>query len=245
LNADGTLDNSFNIGSGANSYVNAIFVQTDGKILVGGNFTKFNSSSLGRIVRLNPNGSIDNSFTVGTGFNSTIESIVLQPNGKILIGGSFTSFNGSALGRLARLNTSGTLDTTFQTKIGADSKICTIELKGDGKIYIGGSFTKFNNVSIKSVACLNSDGTVDNTFSTGNGPNRDVFKIKSLSNGKLLIGGDFYQFNGLSKYRLLRLNTDGSIDESFLIGTGVNNNVNDISIQTDGKIILVGRFMLI
>src|SRR5690606_1792281 len=90
---DGTLDTSFNIGTGFNSDVNVITKQDDGKILVGGTFTTYNSTTQNRIARLNTDGTLDTSFTVGTGFDGVVRAITKQDDGKILVGGDFTSYN--------------------------------------------------------------------------------------------------------------------------------------------------------
>jgi uncharacterized delta-60 repeat protein len=97
LNADGTLDNTFNTGTGFMGVVYSADVQPDGKILVGGSFISFNgTSTVNRIARLNADGTLDNTFTTGTGFNSAVNSVDVQPDGKILVGGGFSSFNGTS-----------------------------------------------------------------------------------------------------------------------------------------------------
>ena len=81
---------TFDIGTGFDNTVRVIDIQPDGKILVGGDFTKYNGTSRNRIVRLNSNGSIDTSFNIGTGFNDDVWTIDIQPDGKILVGGVAT-----------------------------------------------------------------------------------------------------------------------------------------------------------
>ena len=119
LNTNGTVDtgSSWNQGAGFNNIVQPLAIQADQKILVGGSFTTYSGSGATRIARLNTNGTVDtgSSWNTGTGFSSNVSTLALEPGtGKILVGGGFTSYSGSTANRIARLNTDGTLDTTFQ-----------------------------------------------------------------------------------------------------------------------------------
>src|SRR5690554_3203657 len=91
----GSLDTSFDIGNGFNQGVLSTALQPDGKILVGGAFIEYNWEPQNRIIRLNTDGSLDDSFNIGTGFNNLVFSIAVQPDGKIIIGGGFTAYNGT------------------------------------------------------------------------------------------------------------------------------------------------------
>ncbi|HOK51661.1 MAG TPA: delta-60 repeat domain-containing protein, partial [Bacteroidales bacterium] len=92
-------DKGFAIGDGTNGNVNSIVIQGDGKIIIGGNFTSYNGTERNRIARLNADGSLDNSFNSAIGLNNTVWAIALQSDGKIIIGGNFTSYNGTARNR--------------------------------------------------------------------------------------------------------------------------------------------------
>ena len=111
------LDTSFVIGTGFNDDVRTIITQVDGKILVGGKFTNYNGVQQNYISRLNTDGSLDTSFNIGTGFSYIISTIVLQSDGKILVGGTFTSYNGINRNAVVRLNTDGSLDTSFINEV--------------------------------------------------------------------------------------------------------------------------------
>jgi uncharacterized delta-60 repeat protein len=116
LNADGSLDTSFNPspqGNGAIGQVQAVAVQSDGKIVVGGLFTSVNGTTPNNIARMNADGSVDISFNPGSGTDKQVEVIAVQTDGKVVIGGAFTSVNGTARNRIARLNADGSLDTSF------------------------------------------------------------------------------------------------------------------------------------
>jgi uncharacterized delta-60 repeat protein len=243
LNSDGTLDNTFNIGTGANQPVSAISIQSDGKIIIGGSFTIFNGVSKNCLTRLNVDGSIDTTFNIGTGpLNGGVETIGIQTDGKIIIGGFFWAFNGVSRNYLARLNSDGTLDNTFNIGTGFDANVNSIAIQEDSKIIIGGAFTTFNGVSKKHLARINADGSVDNTFNNGTGLDSDVYSIDIQKDFKIIIGGLFTSFNGISENRLLRLNAGGTLDTTFNIGTGFDANVSSIAIQEDSKIIIGGVF---
>jgi uncharacterized delta-60 repeat protein len=139
FNANGSRDPGFVpvIGApdfGLSETVRALALQTDGKVVVGGTFA-------GGIARLNPDGSLDGSFSPGAGVNGSVLSIVLQSDDKLLIGGSFTTVNGTSRNHFARLNANGNLDTSFDPGVGADNTVFAIVLQPDGKVFIGGDFT--------------------------------------------------------------------------------------------------------
>ena len=243
LNSDGTIDNSFTIGTGFNSGgVWSIALQSDGKILAGGSFTSYNGSSANRIVRLNTDGTLDNSFTIGGGFYDQVLSIALQTDGKILVGGEFTSFNVSSANKIVRLNTDGTFDNSFTVGTGFNNYVASIAVQPDGKILAVGEFNSFNGSFVKKIARLNADGTIDNSFTIGSGFNYGVNSVALQTDGKILACGWFTSFNGSPSSRLARLNSDGTIDNSFTIGTGFNNSVWSVSVQTNGEILAGGKF---
>jgi uncharacterized delta-60 repeat protein len=242
LNTDGTTDLSFNSEIGADNVVRTTSVQSDGKIIIGGDFTSYNGISRNRIARLNSDGTVDGIFNPNTGANNIVHTSSIQSDGKIIIGGEFTSYNGIVRNRIARLNTDGTLDITFNPGTGAGSSVLTTSIQSDGKIIIGGNFTSYNGIARKYIARLNTDGTLDITFNLGSGANNSVLITSIQSDGKIIIGGNFTSYNGISRNRIGRLNTDGTLDANFNPGTGANNSVMTISIQSDAKIIIGGNF---
>ena len=250
LNSSGSVDNTFNIGTGFGGsidndylyFVNTIQIQSDGKILVGGDFTTYNGTSNNRIIRLNSDGSVDDTFNVGDGFNDSVRTIKIQSDGKILVAGYFTTYNGTTSNRIVRLNSDGSIDNTFNMGTGFNNEVYVIQIQSDGKILVGGFFTSYNGTTRNLIVRLNSDGTVDNTFNIGTGFNNYVFSIQIQSDGKILVGGRFTTYNGTGKRRIIRLNSNGSIDNTFRIGVGFfqNGDVLAMAIQSDGKIIVSG-----
>ena len=248
INTDGSLDTSFNIGTGFSinySYINALAIQDDGKIIIGGWFSNFNGISTNSIIRLNSDGSLDTSFNTGSGPNNSIEDIVIQDDGKIIIGGGFTSYNSVSTNRIARLNTDGSLDTSFNVGsgfnyTGSGNSDMPIVIQDDGKIIISGDFTSYNGIDSNYIIRLNTDGSIDTSFNTGTGANNMIIKITLQDDGKVIIGGSFTSYNGISINRIARLNTDGSIDTSFDVGTGADSAIFKINIQNDGKVFIGG-----
>jgi uncharacterized delta-60 repeat protein len=242
LNSDGTIDPTFNPGSGTDDWVVTTAIQNDGKIIIGGYFTTYNETTRINIARLNSDGTLDVSFNPGMGPNGSIETTAIQSDGKIIIGGMFDSYNGTTKNFIARLNSDGSLDNTFDPGTGANSFVKTTAIQSDGKIIIGGWFTSYNGTAIKHIARLNADGTLDATFNPGTGANNYIYTTAIQSDGKIIIGGDFTSYNGTTTNRIARLNTDGSLDASFNPGLGVNERVITTAIQNDGKIIIGGKF---
>lgn len=245
LNSDGSLDESFNPSGGFNNEVYAIALQADNKMIVAGKFTMFNGSSSNRIVRLNPDGSVDLTFNIGTGFNGTARTIAIQSDGKILVGGEFTSYNGATTKYFVRLNPDGSIDPTLVVGTGFSSFVYQIVVnESDDRITVAGFFTTYNNVSISRIARLNNNGTLDATFATtGTGFNNGIRSIALQPDGKTLIAGSFTQYNGATNNYIARLNYNGSVDPTFNTGTGLDGTANSIALQSDGKIIIGGEFL--
>lgn len=241
----GTVDSESFAGAGADDTVYAIAVQPDGKIIVGGAFEKFNGSSARHIVRLNADGTIDKTFNTGTGPNFEVVEFAFQPDGKIMVLGNFFLFDKVDRNRIARLNPDGSLDLTFNPGKGFQGDVRSINIQKDGKMILAGWFNSYNGGSTMYIIRLNSDGSVDNTFNTGKGPNSAVFGTVILPDGKILIAGRFSSYNGTKANCIARLNPDGSIDNTFNSGDGaggIQNYIQSIDRQKDGKIIIAGYF---
>lgn len=245
----GKVDATFNLlddgqnGDGFDNTIRTLSLQSDQNLIVGGDFLNLNGISSTYLTRLKSDGNIDEAFHTGLGFNGKVYTSYIQPDGKIIVGGSFTTYNGVNAGRLIRLNSDGSHDASFNTSIGATAGIIyNISPQVDGKIIIVGSFTKYNNVTVNRIARILSNGLLDTSFTTGSGSSSNITNVKVLSNEKILIGGNFITFNGVMANRITCLMADGRIDEDFNIGTGFNDDVNAIEVQSDGKIILGGKF---
>jgi uncharacterized delta-60 repeat protein len=224
------LDLSFNPASGAaGGSIAVVAVQNDGKVLVGGTFTTFNSGPQKYLTRLSPDGSVDTNFNQGSGiatgthtdelFNPTgVRAIEVQSDGKILFSGSFTNVGGSPRESIARLHSDGSLDTSFRPApidTGWLSSIATLKVQSDGRILIGGSFREVNGSPRAGIARLNSDGSLDTTFNPGAGVRTfsntqeiygPVYTIVLQLDGKIIIGGGFSSVNDISRPLIAGLN---------------------------------------
>ena len=242
------LDSRFaataNAAGGFNSMVLAIDYQSDGKIIVGGDFTDFNGNTVNRICRLNPDGRIDDTFNIGTGFNSGVLTIKVQPDDKILVGGAFTSFNGSGTTSICRLNSDGTEDTTFTTNIGSgfDNKVYSIKLLSNNTIIIGGAFSDFDGNTVGYIAKLNSNGTYNSSFTTnaGTGFDSDVLSLDIDPSDNIYVGGGFSDFNGTTVSCAAKMSGAGVQNSTFSSNISTNLNGGVFAIRYNSNKVLIG-----
>jgi uncharacterized delta-60 repeat protein len=236
----GQLDLTFNQGPGANATILATAVQEDGKVIIGGEFTSFSGVETNYFTRLNPNGNVDLNFNIGAGANDIVRSVCLQSDGKIIVAGDFTSFNGVERNRIARLNSDGTLDASFNPNV--NGTIHCIAIVSSGGIAIGGEFTTVGGTSRNRIAVLNTTGTNRVSFNPGNGVNGPVYAV-AFHEGQVMIGGNFSNYNGVSKHKIARIALNGILQAApSFSSAALNNPVYALSYQSDGKIIVGGAF---
>ena len=281
LNTDGTVD-AFN--PGASSTVSSIVLQSDGKILLAGAFTAFtpssgsSSTSQSFIARLKADGTLDNAFTPLV--NARATTLVLQSDGKIIVGGQFTLFqppgdtsttvNGVVTStaitrnRLIRLNADGTLDAAYAPNV-IDGVVLALALQSDGRLVVGGSFKGIQSAGDatwtlrKYAARLGTDGKLDLTFnldlSEANGNRVDSLALQSIvtagvTEQKILLGGSFVSLAPIGAPAVIpanhyvRINANGTLDRAFNPGTGGSSggSIAAMALQSDGKIVAVGAF---
>ena len=192
---------------GANDYVFSLAVQADGKVLVGGGFTTLGGQSRNGIGRLNADGTVDTSFNPGAGGSYPyVLCLALQADGKILVGGEFTTLGGQSRTNVGRLNADGTLDSAFNP--GANKSVSSLALQPDGKILVGGDFTTLGGQTRNYLGRLNADGTVDSAFDPG--ASNEVSSLALQADGKILVGGGFTTLGGQTRNYIGRLNADGT-----------------------------------
>ncbi len=219
LNADGTLDTTFNPGDGVNGIVLEIALQADGKILIGGGFDEVNGISRHDIARLNADGSLDSTFSPVAGENNWFKSLILQPDDKILLGGRWRDpADGLSKPRLLRLNSDGSVDSTFNSIVSYSTD--ALALQPDGKVIVGG----FDLVR------LNADGSLDSTFDSGDVIDSGVWSLALQPDGKILVGRSYSD-------QIIRLNANGSVDPTFVLGDRVGERANAIVVLSSGKIL--------
>jgi len=220
-------------GAGANGRVLAVAQLPDGKVMIGGEFATVNGIARRGIARLNADGSVDTSFvSMGLVSGDSVWCFALQPDGALLVGGTFLTFGGLNRIGLARLTSTGAIDSTFTSHF--YGLVRSIAVQTDNKILVSGSFT--DAISGRGVARRNSDGSPDATFASGlTSGNPVVASMAVDSTGKVLLSGPYTAgaVTGLNRFTAL-----GALDATF------TNNVTaaqSIAVQTDGNIV-VGSF---
>jgi uncharacterized delta-60 repeat protein len=240
LFADGSLDTTFfNSGGGVSSTIWCLAVQTDGRIVIGGDFTSVNATTRTRVARLNSSGTLDGSFVPTNTITGSVLALAAQSDNKVIIGGSFSSTGFPAYN--ARLNADGTVDTAFSSY--PNGAVNAIGIQSDGKIVIGGAFTTVNGASRYRIARLNADGSLDNTFQNAlAGASATVRCLQIQTDGKILIGGDFTTVNGTSRSYVARLTSTGALDTGFVSYPGAGAAVYALAVQPDSSVVIGGSF---
>lgn len=209
--------------------IEKVRVLNNGKILIQGLFTRVNGIERMHLARLNSDGTLDNTFNPDNSI--PIGDFELQSNGKIIITSKF--LGGTTI---IRLNPEGSKDTSFTTPSLFLNSIFHLEIDRDDNIYVADS---------ERIQRLTKDGAIDNSFNAGAGPasynDGQVYTIAAQDDGKLLIGGSFINYSGVTVRGLLRLNHNGSIDRTFG-GIPTNTGVSTIEILTTGEILVGGNF---
>lgn len=218
-----------------NAAVFAIAVQADGKILVGGGSDP--NDGYAHIARVERDGRLDQTLNAQvTGVTGDyVTTTATQPDGKIIIGGIFTSVLGVPRNNIARLNTDGTLDEAFDPS--ANNGLNTLALQADGKILVGGTFTSIGGQPRNWFARLNADGTAD---TINPGCNGLVNALSIQGDGKILVGGQFTSIGGQGRNFIARLDPVTLEADSF--NAHPDYIIRHITVQPDGKIIVAGYF---
>ncbi len=264
FNANGTVDTSFGakgiaVLPAALGQIRRLVVQPDKKILAYGSdqTTRFKPT----VVRLNSNGTIDASFgsrgvaEVDYGFDVRAEAFDIQADGKIVVGG--TVIGSAASSALARFNSNGSLDTSFGKggklifDLGSNDfeQVQALIIQADQKIVVAGTIGGSNGIDF-AVARVNTNGTLDNSFSGDGrfsfdfGQSEEVNAIAQQRDGKLVLAGT--TFNGLTDIAVLRLKSDGSLDNTFngtgtfRVDLGGVETAEAVALAADGKIVVAG-----
>lgn len=234
LHADGTVDGDFN--PDIDEVIHSIAVQNDGKILICGAFITVNGMPRRSLARLNSDGTLDTSFdpqVLGpqpfVGYRSSILSIAIQDDGRIIIGGEIESIGGVSREGAARLNSDGTLDASWHPT-GLGTAYCLTIQGTTGKCIVSSQEVVLG-LQINHLARLNNDGTVDATY-LSSGMDTFIYSMAAQSDGKLIFNG------GSGTARLL---ADGEPDPSFDSGAPTVGAFT-LAIQVDGKVLLAGGY---
>ena len=242
VNADGSLDTTFNVPQTSSCFGTSVVAQPDGKTLIN---SSCGASGNPLIARLNTNGTLDTTFNVGTGANSGVKTIVLQSDGKILVGGQFSTFNGQPRNGFARLNANGSLDTAFNPAMPQFFDTQAIAIQTDGKILAARKLSSSGGPD-NAVFRINTDGTLDSTF---NDPGSAyTYAIAVAPDGRIYEGGQMATFQNsvLIQKPFIRVGSDGSIDYTFDPFVACPDDASlmyNVVAQPDGKILVGGAFI--
>ncbi|MGI8603479.1 MAG: proprotein convertase P-domain-containing protein [Verrucomicrobiales bacterium] len=239
LRPDGTLDLTFNAGSGADERVRALAAHGSGW-LVGGDFTAFNGQARARLVRLSDTGQADPLFSPPS-LESNVRALAVQnvvAEDRVLVGLSGPPF-------LVRLRSDGKADSAFNANVasaGLNGRVSAIKLQADGRILLGGGFYFEGAWPFHRIGRLHADGTLDTAFvhGAGTGAEGEVLAVAPAANGRVFVGGRFTAMHGQARFYLARLLANGQLDTDF--NPSPNDTVNSLAALPDGRVYVAGDF---
>lgn len=237
----GRVDPTFNAQLNGVSAVTDVKTQPDGKLIVACEYVGWGAPQ-GCVARLHANGVFDPSFKLGLGpADSEVRCVLVQPDGKIVVGGTFTEFNGVPCGLITRLNSDGTVDTSFDagTGIGLSGGwwpyrwLAALYQQPGGRILLAGGFTDVAGLARTNFARLNPDGSPDATFTPA---------VHPTSGNQVAVqpDGTIYVAAGISLVRLL---PDGSLDSTFKPELSSQDEIKSIALAPNGQILVSGSFV--
>lgn len=238
----GSLDITFNPGTGANGEVRCVSLFTNGQVLIGGNFGFINGVPRNRVARLNPNGDLDTSFDPLVGPDGIIFAAVAEPEGTALIGGSFRNINSIRRMYLARLRKDASLDLGFPNIV-FDDQINYIERQSDGQYLVIGDFQTVDGIPRKNVALVRTNGTLVASFNPASRTtNGAVLTAAIQPDGKVLLAGSFRAMDDTNRTLVVRVSANGALDESFNAGYIGGSVIRKVALDPDGRVVVAGDF---
>lgn len=240
FNTNGTIDNTFSSLGSIAGQIEACAVQSDDKIILAGSIQNYNNIPVKNLFRINSNGPIDNTYAGNSVFNSTVSELHHLSNDDVIITGGFTLANLKRKKCFAKLEANGALVEGFPNVEGFDTEVLDIQVQTDDKVIAVGNFSYFENIPSPRIIRLTDDGDYDPTFNVGQGANDQVNACLIESSGKIIIGGKFSQYNGQGIWYLARLNTNGTLDNTFPVN--VNGEITRIHELPNGDYFIAGNF---
>ncbi|MFM7023679.1 MAG: T9SS type A sorting domain-containing protein [Flavobacteriales bacterium] len=240
LNPDGSLDPTFKVDVGPDDLIQAVAIQSDGKILIGGDFQNYDGVKAYHIARLNTDGSLDKTFHSSLDKNSQLYKIFIQSDGKILVTRSSSE-------AIIRLNTDGSKDNSFSMDLGSvlGFTLRSMALQSDGKILITGLFTEYPSENKYSVLRLLPNGKMEKGFGVVYESVHLFYEIVVQNDGEILVASErtigiqdgTFEYD----YYLIRYHSDGTLDSGFT-NQSFDDDIRSFAFQADGKILLAGWF---
>lgn len=249
LNMNGTLDDDYNtnMGSGLDNAVLGIEIDAFGRAVVCGFFTTANGLPYPKIVRFNTDGTVDETFVVGTGFSGSFgycQDMTIMPDGTIICGGAFTHYNGTPANDIIALNPDGSINVFWDFGTGFNGlQVQEIEADADGNILVASTATQYNGVPCRPLTRLFPGGVLDASFLPQHGGGNGIL---ILPDGRILCAGAPNTVAGVFYPGLVCANPDGTLDTSFMnnLGTFLGNwSYQDVAMMSDGNGVLLSGQM--
>lgn len=240
---NGLLDTSYHMGGGPNNEILSMEVFPDGSVMLSGFFGQYQGQPVNQPIRVLPSGSLDTSFNSGgAGASGLIDAIQRQADGRILLAGTFSTYNGQPANKIVRIHPNGSIDTSFRTGNGFIGNVRTLDVQADGKIVVGGTFVVYNGQIANRLIRLWPDGRVDSTFNIGTGVNATVRGVLARADGSLVVLGDFATYNGTTVNRVAVLSNGGQLLSGVNNCSGTNGSMHVAVELLDSSLLAGGGF---
>jgi hypothetical protein len=240
LGIDGALDRSF-LGD-AKYEVHAIARFPDGRVALGGAFNTVHDVRLNRVAVLRADGSLDPGFEFEAGTDSPVLALAALPEGRLLIGGGFSNVQGRSARGIARLLPGGQADASFDLRNAPDAEVRTLAIDAAGRVILGGAFRRVAQRNRPGVDRLLANGIPDPGFAAEGSAEGVVHAVAIDGAGRVVAGGGFTRFLGVSCGRLVRLTGAGVVDREFKAGAGADDAVLAVALDESGFVWVGGRF---
>lgn len=216
----------------------------DGRIALGGEFNTVNDVRLNHVAVLLPDGSIDPGFEFDAGTDFPVHAVLPLPDGKLLIGGSFTNVQGRLWQRVARLLPGGLPDSTFHAGTSPNGTVHALALAPEGRLVVAGRFSRSGSRVRPGLDRWLADGRPDPSFSLDADSDGAVRAVAVAADGTVVAAGDFRHVSGRLAGGVWRARGDGTLDEAFRLatGSGADDAVLAVALSADGRLWLGGRF---
>ena len=209
-------------------------------LYIGGSFTSYKGVTQNYVVKLNYDGSNDTNFNVGTKLNNSVNVVRVDENGKIYLGGEFTSYDGIAANRIIRLNPDGTKDSGFDNSTGFNGDVKDIQITAGG-IYVGGAFTTYKGVAANRLIRLNPDGSKDTGFNNTTGFDQGQVNKMAISGTDIFCVGVFDRWKGALASSAAKISNIGDLIVAFDSEPGGNIvPITDIALLSSGQLYISG-----
>ena len=239
LHLDGSVDRSFDSGTGSDGSVNAI-LPIDGGLLVGGDFSRFNNKRVGPLVKILSDGSVDPDFESDLGSQPNLISLGQQQSGGVIVGGRFDRLHDRDMSYLARLHPDGSLDSEWVSMV--NGPVHHLQVAANDSIYISGSFGSVDGQERPGLARLHSDGSLDRGFVPDDGI-RNIHQMRLREDGTLIVVGSFDQYEGVQVPGIIGLDTKGRVSDTFNSLLGVppwSLAIQNFVVDQEGRLIASG-----